>query len=186
LLVAFLVLVVLGAGGFIAVRALDDSGGSGGGKPNAGNANQALRIVSASDFDPFGDDGSEHHEAAGRVFDSDPTTYWFTSTYQSPTMNKPGVGIYVVLNSSTRIRTVDVDTTKAGWNAAIYVADSPGTKLDQWGQPVASGTDLDTHKQFTVDPVKTGKAVLLWLTKLPFSSGPPPGYVLQVTNIRVG
>jgi hypothetical protein len=101
-------------------------------------------------------------------------------------MNKPGVGIYVVLNSSTRIRTVDVDTTKAGWNAAIYVADSPGTKLDQWGQPVASGTDLDTHKQFTLDPVKTGKAVLLWLTKLPFSSGPPPGYVLQVTNIRVG
>jgi tRNA A-37 threonylcarbamoyl transferase component Bud32 len=186
LLVAFLVLVVLGAAGFIAVRALDDSGGSGGGKPNATNANQALRIVSASDFDPFGDDGSEHHEAVGRVFDSDPTTYWFTSTYQSPTMNKPGVGVYVVLNSSTRIRTVDVDTTKAGWNAAIYVADSPGTKLDQWGQPVASGTDLDTHKQFTLDPVKTGKAVLVWLTKLPFSSGPPPGYVLQVTNIRVG
>ena len=142
----------------------------------------AVQIVSAKDFDPFGTEG-EHPEAVDRAIDGKPDTFWYTQTYDSPTMAKPGVGLYVVLDRTTDVRTVDVETDKAGWNAAIYVADSPGTSLAQWGQPLAQGTDLGTHAHFTLEPATSGKAVLLWLTKLPSAA---KGYALEVNEVRVG
>jgi eukaryotic-like serine/threonine-protein kinase len=180
--IVLLALLVLGAAGYLVARGLDDGNGSGGGAAGNGNANDAVQIVSAKDFDPFGTEG-EHPEAVDRAIDGKPDTFWYTQTYDSPKMAKPGVGLYVVLGRTTDVRTVDVETTKAGWDAAIYVTDTPGTSLAQWGQPLAQGTDLGTHAHFTLKPATSGKAVLLWLTKLPSAAA---GYALDVSEVRVG
>ncbi len=179
LLITVLALVVLGAGGYLVARALSGGDGSGGTPSTTAGGTGGPRIVGAKDFDPYGGDG-EHPEAVGLAIDKNPKTFWYTQTYESPTMGKPGVGIYVQLASSTRVRTVDVDTTEAGWNAAIYVANTPGATLDKWGQPLAQETNLGQHAHFTLNPATSARYVLLWITRVPDDTR-----LLQVAEIRV-
>jgi hypothetical protein len=178
--VALLVLVLLGVVGYLVVTG--DSGNGNGKGAAAGNTDTPPRIVSAQDFDPFGDDHVEHHELVGNVFDKNPNTFWMTSQYDNATMDKPGVGIYVQLASPTKVTTVDVDTKESGWNGAIYAADSPGATLSAWGQPLAQQTNLGTHTRFTLSPAKTARVVLLWITRLPDQTP----HQLQVGEITVG
>jgi len=176
--IVLLALVIVGAVGFLVVRGLD-GGGAGGG--NAGGTPPAkVRIVAAQDFDPYRGDG-EHHELVGNVFDDDASTFWTTSQYNSPTMDKPGVGIYVQLASPAKVSTVEVDTKESGWSGAIYVADQPGAKLGDWGQPRAQEQNLGTRARFALHPAVTTRYVLVWITRLP----DPTPHQLQVAEIRV-
>ena len=63
-------------------------GGQGGAGAGAGVAGSVAR----HDFDPFGDDHTEHRSDVGRVLDDDPGTSWTTERYTGGLQTKPGSG----------------------------------------------------------------------------------------------
>jgi len=62
---------------------------------------------------------------------------------------------------------------------APNAANTPSTNLAGWGKPLATGTNLGTHVQFTLRPATQARVVLLWLTFL------PEGGKLDVAEIQV-
>jgi hypothetical protein len=163
------------AGGFVIVREIqgDEVGGDGG-------TTVAPRVTGAADFDPEGGDG-ENPEQAGNATDGNPSSAWSTETYRTPDFGgaKAGVGLRLDLASTADASSVEVETDVSGWSAQIYVAENPGGTLADWGEPVASGTDLGTTARFEIDPAARGDAVLVWLTRLP-SAGR-----LAIAEVRV-
>ncbi len=164
-------LLVIGAvGGYLLVggHSLDDLLGRSSSSAD-GTQDQAAapRIVSVADFDPEGD-GSEHGEEVANAVDGDPGTAWRTETYRSTDLGgKPGVGIVLNLAEGADVSSVVVDTGEEGWSGQIYVAATPGAALADWGSPAAEGDGLGASTTFTLDPARSGTAVLLWITHLP-------------------
>jgi serine/threonine-protein kinase len=137
----------------------------------------APKALAASSFDPFGDDKVENQAGAAHVSDGDPGTAWKTSSYQDNFPRfKAGVGVYVDLGRSQKVRTVNVKATP-GYTAEIFVADRPGADLDAWGKPRAAGGT----GTFNLGGVN-GRYVLLWFTSLPQGEG---GYKAEVSEITV-
>jgi hypothetical protein len=187
-----LVVLVAIAGGVAAFLLVNDSSGSGsGGNKNAGAAPSATNatITGATSFDPLGD-GTESPDLVGNATDDDPTTAWSTEQYdQFPDGPKTGVGVALALDREYDVSKVTVDALRAGWGASIYVSDQPVanlTKLADWGDARASGSDLDRTKTFEFSGVK-GQSVLVWFTQLPASqnnSGATKHFV-DVTEVKV-
>ena len=170
------VLLWLGAGAFVLLRRSTAPGATA-----HVDTPKALPIAAAQDFDPFGNDGQENHARVGLAIDGNPLTAWPTETYATRDFghDKSGVGIYVTLVVPATARRVSVDTFEAGWNGEIFAATTASTTLAGWGRPVASGTNLGVHTQFTLRPATRVRVVLLWLTLL------PPSGRLDVAEIRV-
>jgi hypothetical protein len=167
------------AGGYLTVKALNDTDGTGSGSA-PGVSTSAPQIVGAADFDPEGGDG-EHPEQAGLAVDGNGATGWSTETYNSADLGgKSGVGLRIELADASEISTVEVDADGTGWNAQVYVSDSPAETLAGWGDPVASGEDLGPDASFELDPTAQGRTVLIWLTRLPASGK------LEITEVRIG
>jgi eukaryotic-like serine/threonine-protein kinase len=170
--VLILVLLAAGAAAAFALASRDgDSDAGGGASPSAVADNQTLPIVSVSDFDPEGDDGSENPDAVGNAFDGNPSTAWSTSTYQAPATefgnSKSGVGLIFELDGPHEVSAVSVNADDSEWSADVYVSDQSGSDLPAWGQPRASKQGLGREALFPVDPNASGRFVLLWLTRLP-------------------
>ncbi len=176
LVAALVVLLAAGVGAFVLLR------GSGGSQSPTRLTPRTLPIASAQDFDPFGNDGQENHAIVGRAIDGNPLTAWSTETYVTRDFGhgKPGVGLYVTLVAPATARRVSVDTLEGGWNGEIFASAAPSDTLAGWGRPLASGTNLGVHTQFTLRPATRARVVLLWLTLL------PPSGRLDVAEIRVG
>jgi hypothetical protein len=102
---------------------------------------------------------------------------WKTSSYQDNFPKfKPGVGVYVDLGRSQKIRSVDVKAVP-GYNAEIFVADRPSVDLAGWGKARAAG-GTGTYDVGSA----TGRYVLVWFTSLPQLDG---GYRAEVSEISV-
>ena len=174
-LLGSLLLLAGAAGGYVIVRQLVPTVGDG-----SGRATTTPQVTGAADFDPEGGDG-ENPAQAGRATDGDPSSAWSTETYRSPSFGggKSGVGLRLELANDADVSNVEVDANATGWSAQIYVAESPGRALDDWGQPVAAGEGLGTTARFEIDPAARGNAVLVWLTRLP-STGR-----LAIAEVRV-
>jgi hypothetical protein len=168
---------------FVLVAVILHSGG--GGSPSTGTARKPglaapagplaeLKALPAESFDPYGDDRSENQATVGNVADGDPATVWKTSNYNDnfPKL-KPGVGVYLDLGHSARVRSVKVAAT-SGYTAEIYVADRPSGDLAGWGKPRAAGSGT-----FALSGA-TGRYVLVWFTSLPQVDG---GYKVEVSEI---
>jgi len=166
-LLGILLMVAGAAGGYLIVRQLESTTGNGAGSSGATTAPQVTGIA---DFDPEGGDG-ENPDQAGRATDGDASSAWSTESYRSPDFGggKSGVGLALELAADADVSNVEVETDLAGWSAQIYVAEAPGATLGDWGQAVASGADLGTTARFEILPAARGKAVLVWLTRLPTS-----------------
>jgi hypothetical protein len=112
---------------------------------------------------------------------------WSTVGYNDPAIKiKPGVGLYVTLSRSTKLKTLKVTSPTTGWAAVIYVADSPKTDLAAWGDPVARkdglspGTttfDLGDHQ---------GAVVLIWITNVGTSPDDAGRFHTQIAEVSVG
>jgi len=176
-LLGVLLMLAGAAGGYLIVRRLESSAGNGAGSSGATTAPQVTGIT---DFDPEGGDG-ENPDQAGRATDGDASSAWSTESYRSPDFGggKSGVGLALELAADADVSNVEVETDLAGWSAQIYVAESPGAALADWGQAVASGADLGTTARFEILPAARGKAVLVWLTRLPTSGR------LAIAEVRV-
>ena len=176
-----LLLLVLGGIGAYAVANLtgdDESGGGGRTSPPPASGG-ALRILEAQDFDPPPGDGSEHSDEAPNAFDGDPGTTWQTAEYGNRNFGnlKPGVGLWVKLDGPHDVTRVNVTTRENGWSGQIYVADQPGSTLEAWGQPRATGDNLGATHPFDLNA--RGEYVLVWVTRLPQSNK------LQVGDVKV-
>ena len=131
-----LILLLLVAGGITALVVSNvSSDDSGGGAGSQASSSGVLPIVQAHDFDPPPGGGSEHGDEAHFAIDSDPGTTWQTEGYSNRNFGnaKPGVGLWVQLDTSHEISKVTVATLENGWSGEIYVADQPGNSLDAWG-----------------------------------------------------
>jgi serine/threonine-protein kinase len=179
-----LLLVLIGAAAAaIAVLATDDSTSSGAG--GAPIPSQAKVTLTASAFDPFGDNQEDSANAPNAV-DGNPATSWSTEHYEN-FAEKKGVGLAIGLGRDLDVSTVTVDASQPGWSAQIYLSTNDPSQLTtftDWGNPVASVDDTATASHtFTFDSTKA-RSVLLWLTKLP--TGDDGTQYLQVSEVTVG
>jgi hypothetical protein len=63
-----------------------------------------------------------------------------------------------------------VISTTHDWSASVYVADSPGATLADWGDPVDQRSGIAGNATFDLRG-RQGRSVLLWITDL--GDGPP-------------
>lgn len=122
-------------------------------------------IASAQMIDPPpGGDNNEHPEAVDRAIDGDPTTYWFTRTYVSPTFGmKPGVGYAVTLQEEATVSQVRLQVNGTGGMVEVRITD-PSTPTE--GPVLASGA-LGPDTVLTLSQPTAGRHVVLWFTALP-------------------
>jgi serine/threonine-protein kinase len=175
-----LALVVLLAAGAAAVLVLGEDGTKK--KPAQAAAPPPLRtakIVGATDFDPFGGDG-EHPEATRKAWDGNPSTFWYTSTYNGGVFppGKSGVGIYVWTQTPVAARRVEVLSPTQGYTARIYASNEQPARLAGWGKPI--GLIRHGGKAHAGLPGSTAYShYLVWINKLP-----PQGHV-EISEVRV-
>jgi serine/threonine protein kinase len=145
---------------------------------------QPITIQSATDFDPFGDDGREKPADIGKVYDSKSGTYWQTDYYRGYAEFgnlKPGVGVILDLGkkqSVDKVTVTFVGETSVELRAASGTAGSQPTSFDAY-KKVAKGSG--TTVTLTPDKELESRYLLVWLTKLPpESSGTFRGRVVDV------
>jgi hypothetical protein len=169
LVLVLIVAAAAGVGAYIVVRDQAASGGGGSGSGSGSSAppaSQASAVV--TDFDPSGD-GAENPAAVGNVVDGKLDTVWQTESYLN-FAEKPGVGLRFDLVGTYSLASVKVITKQAGWSGAVYVSTKDTatlTSLADWGDPVATGSDLATSHTFSITPSRSSRSVLLWFTALP-------------------
>jgi len=95
---------------------------------------------------------------------------------------KDGVGLIVELKKSFPIQSLKIKTTKSGWSANIYISETIGTNLADWGTVF---TSIDAVPgDITVDLTgATGANILIWFTDL--GDDPPPGVRMEISEIEV-
>jgi hypothetical protein len=122
-----------------------------------------IAVAAPRSFDPGGADREENDDLLLNLIDPDPATTWQTDLYDTAAFGglKSGVGVVVPLEAAAEVGTVTVVSPSSGWQASIYVADTPQGTLAGWGEPVAT---LAGGGQVTVG--QRAGAVLLWITDL--------------------
>ncbi len=131
--------------------------------PPAAPSASPIVPITATSFDPFGDNGSEHESDIPLLHDRDPATAWRTERYFSPLQAiKPGVG--VLLSPTGPVRSMAVEGT-AETRYEIAWAAQPSGDLTTW-EVVETGT-LETGATSFQLPERSGGVWLLWLIDLP-------------------
>ncbi|MDT0165206.1 hypothetical protein Q9R32_06540, partial [Actinotalea sp. AC32] len=162
------------------------SGDEGGEQPAEEPAEEAPTvppvIASAVQLDPppQGDD-NEHPEAVDRAIDGDPSTFWFSRTYASPTYGmKSGIGYALTLAEPATVTEVRLYVNGAGGNVELRMTD-PSTPTQ--GEVLASGP-LGPETVLTLAQPTQGQHVVLWFTALPQT--PDGRNRIELTEVRVG
>jgi eukaryotic-like serine/threonine-protein kinase len=166
-----LILVILAAvavlGFTLAAPLFEDQGEGGEAGPPA--SARPLAITEATSFDPFGS-GGEHDEDLGAAIDGRVGTAWQTEGYNSPDLDKPGVGIVLDLGQERSVGGLRLRTDSPGFRFNVYVGNDP-TGFDPGGDdPVVSGEGeesfaADDGLEVALEPAE-GRYVLLWITRL--------------------
>jgi serine/threonine-protein kinase len=142
----------------------------------------SLGQSNAKDYDPLGDNKSEHPTQAKLVVDGETSTSWTTETYEGNTLgSKAGVGIYVVADPSVAARQIQILSPTKGWDGAVYVAKSgPPDSIEGWTRlgtikaaKASSRLGLDTA-------TNRYRYYLVWITKLP-----PEADQVAISEIRL-
>ena len=163
-----LVAVALGLAGLLLGRSgagnlldnvRDVLGGSGDGAP--------LQVARATAFDPrsSGGDDKENDGAAPLAVDGNADTSWKTEGYNAPdiTKLKDGVGLILHLDSAADLSSLEIDSPTNDWKVAVYVADTAGAALADWGEPVIVRDHLDPGSTKIDLGGAHGGAVLVWI-----------------------
>ncbi|MDG9701138.1 protein kinase family protein [Streptomyces sp. DH37] len=155
-------------------------------QPEAAPTGRPIEISLVKDFDPSGSDGSENGDDVAAVLDSDPNTYWQTSSYfGNPKFGglKEGVGLILDLGKSQQVSSVRVDfrgTTSVDFLAAGKdIAEMPSSLSDFSRVSSGSGTEVELRAK---KPIET-RYVLVWLTELPPAEG--GNYRGRITEVEV-
>lgn len=123
-----------------------------------------IAVSAAQDFDPLGD-GAEHPAQAKLTIDGNPTTSWFTVGYKTADFGrgKKGLGLLFDLGSSSRVARIRVLSPLTGWQAEWRVAESRGSKPDDFSVLTTFTAAADTDAKINGG---RGRYWLLWITRL--------------------
>jgi eukaryotic-like serine/threonine-protein kinase len=130
---------------------------------------QTIPISEATSFDPFGT-GGEHDELIALAHDGNPSTAWQTEGYNSPTMDKPGVGIVFDLGNPRTVGSLVLQTESPGYAFSVFAGDDATSFDPEAGSPLTS-TDGETSftaeegLDLALEPVRA-PYVMIWITEL--------------------
>jgi len=139
--------------------------------------------LTATDFDPQGEDLQENPDLAALAVDGDPGTGWRTVTYEQqlgPAGLKTGVGLTLDLGAAGEVDEVDVALLGAPTAVSVYVTEAAPRGV-RGLTPVATGTAEGTDLGMALEEAATGRFVTVWLTSLPAVDGGFRGEVAEVT-----
>jgi hypothetical protein len=143
----------------------------------------SIKQSNAKDYDPLGDNKSEHPLQAKAVVDGERSTTWSTETYEGNTLgSKAGVGIYVIADPTVAARAIQVLTPTKGWQGAIYVARAGPVPagIGGWKQ-VGVIPGAKASQRVTLDTARNRfRYYLVWITKLP-----PGADKVEISEIRL-
>ena len=160
-----IVLAVLAAGGWLAVREVTAPHRPSGTRP--GGAAQALTPVNATAFGLLGESDGDNPELARLAIDGSPATAWHTQWYATAGFGnlKPGTGLLLDMGRSVTVTSAQIML------GAITGAD---LQLRAGGEPVLAdlrpvARATDAGGVVTMRPARPAKAryLLLWFTRLP-------------------
>jgi len=107
----------------------------------------------------------EQPEAAPLAVDGDPSTFWFTCTYNDPNFGglRDGIGFAVTLRDPAPVNSITLITNSAGGNVQVRktTVENPSE-----GEVLAEGPIGPTTELRFAQPV-VGESFVLWLTQLP-------------------
>jgi eukaryotic-like serine/threonine-protein kinase len=159
--VAAVVVALLSLAGLVAVVGLDRGDGADPGR-RAQQAGEPITVADGGDVDPFGD-GVEHTDRVPNAFDGDASTRWNTEGYNSPTLDKPGVGMWVRTADGATVSRVEIDLAIPGADVEVYAMDDvPGDDPATWGDPI--GTASDASGTLAYDVPGDHHVILVWFT----------------------
>ncbi len=144
-----------------------------------------LAIIDITDFDPSGDDRTEHPERLNLINDGDPDAGWYTERYTTREFGnlKDGVGLIIALGPPQQLDRLELGSPTLGWSVEIYIADESAGNVIDWGEPVARARDVRGAADFEFDEA-TAATVLVWITDLgdELSTG---GHRATITDVTV-
>ena len=143
---------------------------------------RAFPIVSARDFDPYGDTQKENPQLAPLAIDGKVGTAWTTVRYRQADMSgKPGVGLLLDLGAPRPVSAVELQLVGNGTDLSIRATDDPTKKPEQF-RSLADVTGAGSTLTLRVPRPVTTRYVLVWFTALP-----PEGSSFQggIAEVRV-
>jgi len=145
----------------IVVGLLTLGGSNGGDKPTA---SKRIVVTGLTSYDPYGPNQTEHSETAVNVTDNNPATYWSTEQYRdTPSLDKPGVGVVVDVGAVRRLAQVVVTTDTPGFTADIRATNILGGNPEKISDPQTTrGTTV-----FQITSSLPKRYYVIWITKLP-------------------
>jgi hypothetical protein len=130
---------------------------------------EPVEDVTATAYDPTGDD-SEHDEEAELAVDGDAATSWPTEEYDTGSLQKDGVGLVLAPVEGVPARGLDVETTTPGFDMTIYGADSsvvPDSIESGWTE-IANEEGVERKGRVDLDSAGSDFThYLIWITALP-------------------
>ncbi|MDX6579159.1 MAG: eukaryotic-like serine/threonine-protein kinase [Gaiellales bacterium] len=153
--------------------------------PTTAPALTTVKILSATSYDPQGDD-TESQYLAPRAIDGNPATFWRTETYkasQNDLAGKSGVGLVLDAGQAVTAKQLTVSTPTPGWQAKVFATRSATIPAGLTGWTTASSTFTMTGTTLKV-PLDGPPAryFLLWITKL---TGVPGKWAASVSDLRL-
>jgi serine/threonine protein kinase len=146
-----------------------------------------IPVVKAQDFDPEGN-GAENPDQVALAIDGKADTGWRTLTYRgNPQLGglKSGVGLVLDLGSEQEVGSVEVSLVGSPTDVELFATppgvDNPPADLAD-ARRVAGVTVDSTTGILRVDPKQRTRFLVVWLTKLPASTG---GYRGEITEVTV-
>lgn len=154
--------------------------------PTATAPTGPVRLVSATDFDPFADGGSEHPEETGRAIDGDPSTAWSTEHYNTAALGglKPGVGLWVELESEADPARIELEVPGGSVDLELFLGPEPpsGTDPAGWGERIATHEDASGRVVVESSGDVSGRYLLIWFTDLAPEDG---RFAARLAEVRV-
>jgi hypothetical protein len=142
-----------------------------------------LVVRGVKDFDPEGD-GSEKPDQVGLAVDGDLSTAWHTQLYlEADLAPKHGVGLVLDLGSVQTVGAVRIDLVGSGTDLQVRTALTRGAQSRDYALLGAANRAGQLVTVWVKAPVRA-RYVLVWLTRLPATSGGFRGGVAEVTVLR--
>jgi hypothetical protein len=130
---------------------------------------EPVEDVTASDYDPSGDD-QEHGEEAPLAVDGDASTSWPTEEYDTGSLQKDGVGLALQPAQAVPARGLDLQTSTPGFDVTIYGAEDPTmpTSIDSGWTQIASEDAVPRKGRIDLDSAGSDFShYLVWITAVP-------------------
>ena len=139
-----------------------------------------IPVVSATEFDPFGNGRPENPQLAPLAVDANPATAWVTVHYKATDMSgKPGVGLLLDLGAPRPVSAVTLGLVGNGTDLAILATDNPAKPVTTFTS-MAQVTGAGNSVTLRVPKPVTTRYLVVWLTALPAADGSFQGGVADV------